>query len=48
MILENYMVLNGVLFLIDHPLAQLVIITRPIFLVALTYVAFKQWEEDLA
>ena len=42
------MVLDGVLFVVDHPLAQLVIITRPIFLVALTYVAFKQWEVDLA
>lgn len=42
------MVLDGVLFLVGHPLAQLVIITRPIFLVSLTYVALKQWEEDLA
>jgi hypothetical protein len=24
-----------------------VVFTRPIFLVALTYVAFKQWEVDL-
>lgn len=48
MFLEDYMVLDGVLFIVDHPLAQLVIITRPIFLVALTYVAFKQWEVDLA
>lgn len=48
MFLEDYMVLDGVLFNANHPLAQLVIITRPIFLVALTYVAFKQWEMDLA
>jgi hypothetical protein len=48
MFLEDYMVLDGVLFIVDHPLAQLVIITRPIFMVALTYVAFKQWEVDLA
>ncbi len=47
MFLEDYMVLDGVLFIVDHPLAQLVIITRLIFLVALTHVAFKQWEVDL-
>lgn len=47
MFLEDYMVLDGVLIVASQPLAQLVILTRPIFLVALTYVAFKQWEVDL-
>ena len=48
MFLEDYIVLDGVLFITNHPLAQAVLMTRPIFLVALTYVAFKQWEVDLA
>ena len=48
MFLEDYIVLDGVLFIANHPLAQAVLMTRPIFLVALTYVAFKQWEVDLA
>ena len=48
MFLEDYMVLNSVLFIANHPMAQAVIITRPVFLVALTYVAFKQWEVDLS
>ena len=47
MFLEDYMVLDGILFVAGHPLAQAVIITRPVFMVALTYVAFKQWEVDL-
>ena len=47
MFLEDYMVLDSVLFIATHPLAQAVVVTRPIFLVALTYVAFKQWEMDL-
>ena len=47
MFLEDYMVLDGVLFIAAHPLAQAVVMVRPIFLVALTYVAFKQWEIDL-
>lgn len=47
MFLEDYMVLDGVLIVANHPLAQLVILTRPIFLIALTYLAFKQWEVDL-
>lgn len=47
MFLEDYMVLDGVLFIAEHPLAQAVVMARPIFLVALTYVAFKQWEVDL-
>ena len=48
MFLEDYIVLDGVLFIANNPVAQAVIMTRPIFLVALTYVAFKQWEVDLA
>ena len=48
MFLEDYMVLDSVLFIANHALAQAVIITRPVFLVALTYVAFKQWEVDLS
>jgi hypothetical protein len=48
MFLEDYIVLDGVLFIANHPLAQAVLMTRPIFLVALTCVAFKQWEVDLA
>ena len=48
MFLEDYIVLDGVLFIANHPLAQAVVMTRPIFLVALTYVAFKQREVDLA
>ena len=47
MFLEDYMVLDSVLFIAGHPLAQAVVFTRPIFLVALTYVAFKQREIDL-
>ena len=47
MFLEDYMVLDSVLLIAGHPLAQAVVFTRPIFLVALTYVAFKQWEIDL-
>ncbi len=47
MFLEDYMVLDSVLFVASHPLAQAVVFTRPVFLVALTYVAFKEWEVDL-
>ena len=47
MFLEDYMVLDSVLFVASHPLAQAVVFTRPIFLAALTYVAFKEWEVDL-
>ena len=45
MFLEDYMVLDSVLFIASHPLPA--VFTRPIFLVALTYMAFKQWEIDL-
>ena len=41
MFLEDYMVLDRVLFVASHPLAQAVVFMRPVFLVALTYVAFK-------
>ena len=41
MFLEDYMVPDSVLFVASHPLAQAVVFTRPVFLVALTYVAFK-------
>ena len=41
MFLEDYMVLDSVLFVASHPLAQAVVFMRPVFLVALTYVAFK-------
>ena len=47
MFLEDYTVLDRVLFVASHPLAQALVFTRPIFLVALTYVALKQWEIDL-
>ena len=47
MSVEDYLVLNSVLFIASHPLAQAVVFSRPIFLVALTYVALKQWEIDL-
>ena len=47
MFLEDYMVLDSVLFVDSHPLAQAVVFTPPVFLVALTYVAFKEWEVDL-
>ena len=47
MFLEDYMVLDGLLFVASHPLAQIVVITRPVFLAALTYLAVKQWEMDL-
>ena len=41
MFLEDYMVLDSVLFVASHPLAQTVVFTRSVFLVELTYVAFK-------
>ena len=47
MFLEDYMVLDSQFFIAGHPRAQAVVSTRPIFLVALTYVAFKQGEIDL-
>lgn len=46
MFFDDYMVLDSVLFIASHPLAQAVVFTRPVFLVALTYVAIKEWEVD--
>ena len=45
--LEDYMVLDGVLFVAINPFAQAVVFTRPNLLVGLTCVAFKQREIDL-
>ena len=47
MFLEDYRGLDSVPFIASHPLAQAVMFSCPIFLVALTYVALKQWEIDL-
>lgn len=47
MFLEDYTVLDSVLFIASQPLAQAVVFTRPIFLIALTYVAVKRCEIDL-
>jgi hypothetical protein len=44
MFFEDYLVLDKVLFVAQHPLATAVQVTRPAFLLAVTYVAFKQWE----
>ena len=44
MFFEDYLVLDNVLFVAQHPLATAVQVTRPAFLLAVTYVAFKQWE----
>ncbi|MDA8754714.1 hypothetical protein N9Z36_02600 [Luminiphilus sp.] len=48
MFFEDYLVLDNVLFVAQHPLATAVQVTRPVFLFALTYVAFKQWELEAA
>ncbi len=44
MFIEDYMVLDSVLFVAEHPLAQAAIIMRPLFLVGLTYICFKHFE----
>ena len=44
MFFEDYLVLDNVLFVAQHPLATAVQVTRPVFLLAVTYVTFKQWE----
>ena len=44
MFFEDYLVLDKVLFVTQHPLATAVQVTRPAFLLAVTYVTFKQWE----
>ena len=48
MFLEDFMVLDSILFVAEHPLARAVVITRPIFLAALSYVALQQCELDIA
>lgn len=47
MFIEDYMVLDSVLFVAEHPLAQAAIITRPLFLVGLTYICFKHFESEV-
>jgi hypothetical protein len=44
MFFEDVLVLDKVLFVTQHPLATAVKVIRPAFLLAVTYVAFKQWE----
>jgi hypothetical protein len=44
MFFEVVLVLDKVLFVTQHPLATAVQVIRPAFLLAVTYVAFKQWE----
>ena len=48
MFFEDYLVLDNVLFVAQHPLATAVQVTRPVFLLAVTYVMFKQWELEEA
>ncbi len=43
MFFEDYLVLDNI-FAAQHPLATAVQATRPAFLIAVTYLAFKQWE----
>lgn len=47
MFIEDYMVLDSVLFLAEHPLAQAAVIMRPLFLVGLTYICFKHYESEV-
>ncbi|MDC6459353.1 hypothetical protein PQY66_03335 [Luminiphilus sp.] len=44
MFFEDVLVLDKVLFVTQHPLATAAQVIRPAFLLAVTYVAFKQWE----
>jgi hypothetical protein len=44
MFFEDVLVLDKVIFVTQHPLATAVQVIRPAFLLAVTYVAFKQWE----
>ena len=44
MFFEDYLILDNVLFVAEHPIATAVQLSRPAFVVAVTYVAFKQWE----
>lgn len=47
MFIEDYMALDSVLFLAEHPLAQAAVIMRPLFLVGLTYICFKHYESEV-
>ena len=44
MFFEDVLALDKVVFVTQHPLATAVQVIRPAFLLAVTYVAFKQWE----
>ena len=46
MFIEDYMVLDSVLFLPEHPLAKAAVVMRPLFMVSLTYICFKQFESE--
>jgi hypothetical protein len=48
MFFEDYLVLDRVVFVTQHPLATAVQVTRPAFLLAVTYLTFKQWELEAA
>lgn len=48
MFIEDYMVLDRVLFMPKDPLAYGVVTSRPLFLGALTYLAFKQEDREYA
>jgi hypothetical protein len=48
MFFEDDLVLDRVLFVTQHPLATAVQVIRPVFLLAVTYVTFKQWELEAA
>jgi hypothetical protein len=48
MFFEDYLVLDRVVFVTQHPLATAVQMARPVFLLAVTYVTFKQWELEAA
>ena len=48
MFIEDYMVLDSVLFVAEHPLGQAAVIMRPLFLVGLTYICFKHFESEAA
>jgi hypothetical protein len=48
MFIEDYLVLDSVLFLPEHPLAKAAVFMRPLFMVSLTYICFKQFESEEA
>lgn len=47
MFIEDYMVLDSVLFVAEHPVAQTAVIMRPLFLIGLTYLCFKHFESEV-